>query len=120
MSSPVMSPPPVGAFRRGAAGLIAGPFVLIVIGFMFLLGTMHVLSVGRLAHLVRELLARTADPLGRDQGARAQQAQREGTRASGIGAGGVVLVVMIVVFGLIATQTGASELVGTARQFQLR
>ena len=33
-----------------------------------------------------------------------QRAQREGTRAPGIGGGGVVLVVMIVAFGLIATQ----------------
>ena len=30
---------------------MAGPFVLIIIGFVFLLSTMHVLSVGRLAHL---------------------------------------------------------------------
>jgi DUF4097 and DUF4098 domain-containing protein YvlB len=33
-----------------------------------------------------------------------QRAQREGLRAPGIGGGGIVLVVLIVVFGLIATQ----------------
>jgi DUF4097 and DUF4098 domain-containing protein YvlB len=32
------------------------------------------------------------------------QAQREGTRAPGIGAGGILLIIMIVVFGLIAHQ----------------
>ena len=34
-----------------------------------------------------------------------QQAQRQGTRASGIGAGGILLILLIIVFGLIATQT---------------
>jgi hypothetical protein len=34
-----------------------------------------------------------------------QHAQRTGTQASGIGAGGVFLLIMLIVFGLIATQT---------------
>ncbi len=33
-----------------------------------------------------------------------QTAQREGTRASGLGAGGVFLLIMVIVAGLIATQ----------------
>jgi hypothetical protein len=33
------------------------------------------------------------------------QAQRTGTRSSGVGVGGAFLIVMLVVFGLIATQT---------------
>jgi DUF4097 and DUF4098 domain-containing protein YvlB len=33
-----------------------------------------------------------------------QQAQRQGTRASGLSAGGIFLVIVIIVFGLIATQ----------------
>jgi len=41
-----LPPPPPPRHRS-----IAGPFVLILIGIVFLLGTMHVLSVGRLAHL---------------------------------------------------------------------
>ena len=47
MSSPVMSPPPMAPPPRRPRSF-AGPFVLIIIGFVFLLSTMHVLSVGRL------------------------------------------------------------------------
>ena len=45
MSSPVMSPPPMAPPPRRPRSF-AGPFVLIIIGFVFLLSTMHVLSVG--------------------------------------------------------------------------
>ena len=82
----------------------AGPFVLIVLGVVFLLGTMHVLSIGRLAHLFANYWPLLLILWGVIKLIEHQRAQREGTRSSGIGAGGVFLVVMIVVFGLIATQ----------------
>ena len=103
MSSPVMSPPPVAPPPRRPRSF-AGPFVLIIIGFVFLLSTMHVLSVGRLAHLFANYWPVLLILWGVIKVFEHMQAQREGARASGIGAGGVVLVVMIVVFGLIATQ----------------
>jgi hypothetical protein len=83
---------------------IAGPFVLIVIGTVCLLGTMHVLSLGRLAHLFANYWPVLLIFWGVIKLLEHQKAQREGTRAAGIGGGGIVLVVMIVVFGLIATQ----------------
>ena len=83
---------------------MAGAFVLIVIGVVFLMGTMHVLSIGRLAHLFASYWPLLLIFWGVIKLLEHQRAQREGTRASGIGAGGVFLVVMIVVFGLIATQ----------------
>jgi hypothetical protein len=93
-----MAPPP----RRPRS--FAGPFVLIIIGFVFLLSTMHVLSVGRLAHLFANYWPVLLILWGIIKVVEHMQAQRQGARASGIGAGGVVLIVMIVVFGLIATQ----------------
>src|SRR5579864_7755684 len=98
MSPPPMAPPP----RRPRS--FAGPFVLIIIGFVFLLSTMHVLSVGRLAHLFANYWPVLLILWGVIKVVEHMQAQRQGARASGIGAGGVVLIVMIVVFGLIATQ----------------
>ncbi len=103
MSSPVMSPPPVAPPPRRQRSF-AGPFVLIIVGTVFLLSTMHVLSVGRLAHLFANYWPVLLILWGVIKVIEHLQAQRQGARASGIGAGGVVLVVMIVVFGLIATQ----------------
>ena len=56
MSNPVATPPPpqfspLPPLPPPRHRSFAGPFVLIVVGTVFLLGTMHVLSVGRLAHL---------------------------------------------------------------------
>src|ERR1041384_1986362 len=103
MSSPVTSPPPITPPPRRQRS-IAGPFVLIVIGFVFLLSTMHVLSVGRLAHLFANYWPVLLILWGVIKVVEHMQAQRQGARASGIGAGGVLLIIMIVVFGLIATQ----------------
>src|SRR5579863_5503451 len=104
MSSPVMPPPPVAPLPPRRHRSFAGPFVLIVVGIVFLLGTMHVLSVGRLAHLFANYWPLLLILWGVIKLIEHQRAQREGTRASGIGGGGIVLVVMIVIFGLMATQ----------------
>lgn len=104
MSSPVMTPPPIAPPPPRRHRSFAGPFVLIIVGTIFLLGTMHILSVGKLAHLFANYWPVLLILWGVIKLIEHQQAQREGTRASGIGAGGVLLVVMIVVFGLIATQ----------------
>jgi len=104
MSSPVMTPPPIAPLPPRRHRSFAGPFVLIVVGIVFLLGTMRILSVGRLAHLFASYWPVLLILWGIIKLVEHMQAQREGTRSSGIGAGGVVLVVMIVVFGLVATQ----------------
>src|SRR6202049_3712625 len=94
---PIVPPPP----RRRS---LAGPFVLIVVGTIFLMATMRVLSIGLLGHLVANYWPALLIVWGVIKLVEHQRAQREGTRAPGIGGGGVVLVVMIVAFGLIATQ----------------
>ena len=99
---PAFSPlPPLPPQRRRS---LSGPFVLIVIGTVCLLGTMHVLSLGRLAHLFANYWPVLLIIWGLIKLVEHQRAQREGVRAPGIGAGGIFLVVTIVVFGLVATQ----------------
>src|SRR6202166_3074996 len=120
MSSPIMTPgvPPIvpPPPRRRS---LAGPFVLIVLGTIFLMATMRVLSIGRLAHLFANYWPALLIVWGVIKLVEHQRAQREGTRAPGIGGGGVVLVVMIVVFGLIATQLEHVNWSGLHDQFNL-
>ena len=105
MSSPVTTPqyapvPPLPPRHRSFAGAV----VLIIVGIVFLLGTMRVLSVSKLAHLFASYWPVLLILWGVIKLIEHQQAQRKGQRSSGIGAGGVFLVVLIVVFGLIANQ----------------
>ena len=106
MSNPVLTPgvPPLTPLPPRPRRSLAGPFVLIVVGAVFLMGTMRILSIGRLAHLFANYWPALLIVWGVIKLVEHQRAQREGTRAPGIGGGGVVLVVMIVAFGLIATQ----------------
>jgi DUF4097 and DUF4098 domain-containing protein YvlB len=98
MASPVQVPPP--RYRRS----FSGPIVLISVGTVFLLGTMGVLdwhNLGRwFAHYWPVLLIIA----GVIKLVEYQQAQKQGTRASGLGAGGIFLMIAIIVVGLIATQ----------------
>ena len=106
MSNPVITPgvPPVAPLPPRRPRSLAGPFVLIILGAVFLMATMRVLSVGHLAHLFANYWPALLILWGVIKLIEHQRAQREGYRASGIGGGGVVLIVLIVVFGLTATQ----------------
>ncbi len=106
MSSPFPTPPipPVPPLPPRRRRSFAGPVVLILLGIVFLMGTMRILSVGRLWHLFANYWPLLLILWGVVKLIEHQQARREGIRASGIGAGGIFLVVMIVVFGLISTQ----------------
>src|SRR5260370_8260760 len=111
---PVIPPAP----RRRRRSL-SGPFVLIVVGIVFLLGNLHMLSWARLgmwfAHYWPVLLILW----GVIKLIEYQQAQREGTAAPGIGAAGIFLVVVIVVFGLIATQAARFNWSGIRDQINI-
>ena len=100
MASPGQLPPPRP--RRSLA-----PVVLIVLGVIFLLGTMGVLHW----HMLGAWFARYWPVLiilwGVIKLLEHQRAQRAGMRPSGIGAGGVFLLIVLIVFGLAAT--GASR-----------
>jgi hypothetical protein len=100
MSSPVQ--PPISPRPRHRS--FAGPLVLIVLGTVFLLGNLHMISWARMWHLFAHYWGALLILWGLIKLIEHLQAQREGTRAPGIGAGGIFLIIMIVVFGLIATQ----------------
>lgn len=107
MSSPV-APPPVPPMAptppRRHRRSFAGPLVLIVLGVVFLLGNLHMLSWFRIVVWFSHYWPVLLILWGVVKLIEHYQAQREGTRASGIGAGGILLLVLIVVFGLISTQ----------------
>lgn len=108
MSSPVQPnpvqypvPAPLPPRRRRS---FAGPVVLIVIGIVFLLGNLHLLSWMRLGTMFAHYWPLLLILWGVLKLIEYQQAQRDGVPARGIGAGGVFLVIFIVVCGLMATQ----------------
>jgi DUF4097 and DUF4098 domain-containing protein YvlB len=98
------APPPIPPVPPRQPRSLAGPIVLIVIGIFFLLGNMRILywhDIGRwFAHYWPVLLILW----GVIKLIEYQQANRAGVRPRGIGAGGVLLIVFLVVAGLIATE----------------
>lgn len=98
MASPVQAPPVRP--RRS----MAGPAVLILLGGVLLLATTGVLHWQPLAHWFGLYWPALIIVWGVIKLVEYQQAQREGMRASGIGAGGVLLLVMLIVFGTAANQ----------------
>jgi len=97
MASPVQVPPP--RYRRS----FSGPIVLIGLGILFLLGTMGMLDWRNLGHWFAHYWPVLLIIAGVIKLIEYQQAQREGTRASGISAGGVFVIIALIFFGLIAT-----------------
>jgi DUF4097 and DUF4098 domain-containing protein YvlB len=104
MSSPVQNPVPPMVPLRPRRRSFAGPFVLIVLGIVFLLGNLHMLSWYRLGTAFAHYWPALLILWGVIKLVEYQQAQRDGVPARGIGAGGIFLVIIIVVCGLIATQ----------------
>jgi DUF4097 and DUF4098 domain-containing protein YvlB len=83
---------------------MAGPVVLILLGVVLLLTTMRVLHPQPLLHWFGTYWPALIILWGVIKLMEYQQAQKEGVRASGIGAGGVLLLIFLIVFGLVATQ----------------
>jgi DUF4097 and DUF4098 domain-containing protein YvlB len=104
MSSPGQPSVPVPVPPRPRRRSFGGPFVLIVLGIVFLLGNLHLLSWTRLGILFAHYWPALLILWGVIKLIEYQQAQRDGLPIRGIGAGGIFLVVIIVVCGLIATQ----------------
>ncbi len=102
MASPVQAPPPAPPPRPARS--LAGPVVLILLGVVFLLGTMGVLHWFMLGQWFAHYWPLLLILWGIVKLVEYQQAQSSGRRARGIGAGGVFLLIVLIVFGLIATQ----------------
>jgi len=97
MASPVQAPPP--RYRRS----LSGPIILVAAGIVFLLGNMGVLDWHSLVRWFAHYWPVLLIVAGVIKLIEYQQAQRQGTRASGLGAGGVFAIIFIIIFGLIAT-----------------
>src|ERR1700683_1910274 len=109
MASPIQPPvpprpplPPLSPRHRRRS--FAGPLVLIILGLVFLLGNMHLISWERLGTLFAHYWPLLLILWGVIKLVEYQQAQRDGVPVRGIGAGGIFLVIVIVVCGLLATQ----------------
>lgn len=99
-NAPVATPPPPTRPPRS----IAGPVVLILLGVLFLLGTMGRLSWQMLGTIFAHYWPLLLILWGVVKLAEHERAKRAGMQSRGIGVGGVFLVLFIIVAGLIATQ----------------
>lgn len=96
------SPAPTSPMRPRRS--FAGPLVLIVIGILLLLANMGQLPWHTLGLLFAHYWPVLIILWGVVKLIEHQQAQKQGLRASGIGAGGVFLLIVLIMFGLAATQ----------------
>ena len=99
MASPIVPPTPRAPHRS-----IAGPVVLILMGVLFLLGTMGILEIHHLGSLFARFWPALLILWGVLKLIEYEQAKRYGQPTRGIGVGGVFLLVFLIGAGLIATQ----------------
>ncbi len=100
MASPMMPPTPPRPPHRS----IAGPVVLILMGILFLLGTMGIMDIHHLGSLFARFWPALLILWGVLKLIEYEEAKRLGQPARGIGVGGVFLMLFIIMAGLIATQ----------------
>ena len=101
MANPMMTPPlPPRPPHRS----IAGPVVLILMGILFLLGTMGIMDIHHLGSLFARFWPALLILWGVLKLIEYEQAKRLGQPARGIGVGGVFLMLFLIMAGLIATQ----------------
>ncbi|HYW38986.1 MAG TPA: DUF4097 family beta strand repeat-containing protein [Terriglobales bacterium] len=101
MASPMMTPPPPPRLPHRS---IAGPVVLILMGILFLLGTMGIMDIHHLGSLFARFWPALLILWGVLKLIEYEQAKRLGQPARGIGVGGVFLMLFLIGTGLIATQ----------------
>jgi DUF4097 and DUF4098 domain-containing protein YvlB len=105
MASTVQAPPPAPPARQPRPPRsLAGPIVLILIGVFFLLGNMGIIEWHNLGYWFAHYWPALLILWGVVKLIEYQQASRGGYRAPGIGAGGILLIVVLVIAGLSATE----------------
>src|SRR5208282_3038065 len=100
MASPMMPPIPPRPPHRS----MAGPVVLILIGVLFLLGTMGIMDIHHLGSLFARFWPALLILWGVLKLIEHEQAKRMGQPARGIGVGGIFLMLFLIGCGLTATQ----------------
>ncbi|MBV9340135.1 MAG: DUF4097 family beta strand repeat protein [Acidobacteria bacterium] len=105
MATSVQVPPPAPpAVPPRPPRSLAGPVVLIAIGILFLLGNMGLVSWHDLGYWFSHYWPLLLILWGVVKLVEYRRASRAGVRAAGIGAGGVILIVFLVVAGLLASE----------------
>ena len=117
--SSMVQPPPVPVPPQPRRRSFAGPLVLIVVGLVFLLGNLHMLSWKQLGIWYAHYWPLLLILWGIVKFIEHYRAQREGMRASGVGAAGIFLIVIIVVSGLIASQVERVNWTGIRDQINI-
>jgi len=110
-----MIPPPPRVPHRS----IAGPVVLILMGVLFLLGTMGILEWHNLGTLFARYWPALLILWGVLKLIEYEEAKRSGQPARGIGVGGVFLLLFLIMAGLIATQASRVNWKSIGDQIQL-
>jgi len=103
---PPQAPPPYQPRRRRS---MAGPIVLIFIGFLFLLGNLGVINIHNLFHGFAHFWPVLLILWGLVKVFEHYQAQREGYESPGIGAGGVVFLIFLVIIGGLASVASKAD-----------
>jgi len=98
---------------------IAGPVVLILIGVLFLLGTMGIMDIHHLGSVFARFWPALLILWGVLKLIEYEQAKRYGQPARGIGVGGVFLMFFLIVAGLIATQASRVDWKSIGESIQL-
>lgn len=102
MASPTpVAPPPYSYRRRRSLG---GPLILIVIGVFFLLLTSHVITGAQFGHYFARYWPALLILWGVVRLAEYYSDRANGLPARGIGAGGVFFLIMLIIFGMSASQ----------------
>jgi hypothetical protein len=98
---------------------IAGPVVLILIGVFFLLGTMGIMTVHHIGWLFARYWPALLILWGVLKLIEYESAKRHGQPTRGIGAGGVFLMLFLIIAGLIATQASRVDWKNLGEHIQL-
>jgi hypothetical protein len=115
VASPIITPPPIPRPHRS----IAGPVVLILMGVLFLCGTMGILEIHSLGRLFAHFWPALLILWGVIKLIEYEQAKRLGQPARGIGVGGVFLMLFLIGAGLIATQAARLDWKSLGEHFQI-
>jgi DUF4097 and DUF4098 domain-containing protein YvlB len=113
MASPMVPPNP-----RPPRRSIAGPIVLILMGVLFLMGTMGILEIHHLGWLFAKYWPALLILWGVIKLIEYEQAKRDGRPARGIGVGGIFLMLFLIGAGLIATQASRVDWKGIGEHIQ--
>lgn len=117
MASPVAPLTPIPPPRPHRS--IAGPVVLILMGVLFLLGTMGILEIHSLGRLFAHYWPALLILWGVLKLIEYEQAKRYGQPSRGIGVGGIFLMFFLIVAGLIATQASRVDWKNLGEHIQL-